>query len=405
MHLSAIRLDSPVMLAVIGVLALLAVVSVPWFWDKWRKRKQIGRSATVVVALCLVIVTLGLTGNMIGGFFPTLGSLLGTGAFAAEGIDVEGGDNGVDLGRARDLGVAHARVGKGTIAHVTVTGRRTGLTRDVTVYLPPQYFQHPYKAMRFPAIIWIPNYPSGPEVTTAPIGYHLPEQLDAAISKHLLPPVIVLIPDPTGTPKIGHDTECVDEVNGSPNDTYLSADVREWGIQRLGLNPDRRAWTIAGWSSGGYCALNLVTRHPQWYAQAASVSGYEKAQVDGETENLFRGRKDIEDANNVKITLRQHPAPLELLAISGEKEQNESRAVDQMRAAAQPPVQFTTWRIPDAGHNMNTFKAQLPDVLTWIGQRIPGPSAPGQRADVTGGVKPWPLPSTGARGALTAVEQ
>ncbi|WP_020663274.1 alpha/beta hydrolase [Amycolatopsis benzoatilytica] len=405
MHLSALRLDSPIELAVIGVLALLAVIAVPWYWDKWRKRKNLGRTANVVVALGLVIVTLGLTGNMIGGFFPTVGALLGTGEFAAEGIDAEGGDNGVDLSRASDLGVAHARVGKGTVAHVTVTGRRTGLKRDVTVYLPPQYFQHGYRTMRFPVIEWIPNYPSGPEVTTAPVGYHLPEQLDAAIDKHLLPPVVVLIPDPTGTPKIGHDTECVDEVDGTPNDTYLSADLREWGLQRLHLNPDRRAWTIAGWSSGGYCALNLVTRHPQWYGQAVSVSGYERAQIDGETENLFKGRKDIDDANNVQLNLARHPAPLEILAISGEKEKNESTAVDLMRAAAKSPVVFSSWRIPDAGHNMNTFKSQLPEVLTWIGQRIPGPSPAGHPVDVAGGVLPWPLPSAGARGGLTAVEQ
>ncbi|WP_033290946.1 alpha/beta hydrolase [Amycolatopsis jejuensis] len=403
MHLSEIRLDSPILLTVIGVLTLAAVIAVPWFWERWRKRKQLGRSASVLVALGLVVLTVAMGGNMIGGFFPTLGSLLGTGGYIADGVDVDGGDNGVDLGRARDLGVQHAKAGKGTVAHVKITGRRTGLTRDVSVYLPPQYFEHKYKTMRFPAIVWIPNYPSGPEVVTS--GYGLPDQLDAAIAKHAMPPVIVLIPDPTGVPKVGHDTECVDQVNGAPNDTYLSADVREWGIQRLGLNPDRSAWTIAGWSSGGYCALNMVTRHPQWYAHAVSVSGYDKAQVDAETENLFRGRKDIDEANNVRTNLKQHPSPIEILAISGDKEKYESFAIDQMRAAAQPPVQFTSWRIPDAGHNMNTFKQQIPDVLSWIGQRTPGPSPVGRNVDVTGGVKPWPLPNAGSKGGLTAVEQ
>ncbi|WP_326567758.1 alpha/beta hydrolase-fold protein [Amycolatopsis rhabdoformis] len=402
MHLSSIRLDSPVEVIVIAVLAVLAVVAVPWFWDRWRKRKQLGRSASVLTAVVLIVVSVALVGNLIGGFFPTLGSLLGTGVYAADSVDADAGGNGVDLERMRDLGVVHAREGKGTVVHMKVTGRRTGLARDVDVYLPPQYFQQSFHALRFPAIEWIPNYPSGPEVAAA---YHLPEQLDAAIAKHALPPTVVVIPDPTGVPKVGHDTECVDEVGGTPNDTYLSADVREWAIQRLNLNPARGAWAIAGWSSGGYCALNLVTRHPQWFATAASVSGYDRAQVDSETEDLFHGRQDIDDANNVRVNLRLHPSPVDLLAISGDKENYESFAIDQMRAAAQSPVRFSSWRIPDAGHNMNTFKSQLPDVLAWLGARLPGPSMAGRAVDVSGGVRPWPLPKSGARGGLSALEE
>ncbi|MFI5605628.1 alpha/beta hydrolase [Amycolatopsis sp. NPDC051903] len=403
MHLSSIRLDSPVEVAVLGGLAVLAVVVVPWFWDRWRKRKQLGRSATVLTAVVLVVVSVALVGNLIGGFFPTLGSLLGTGVYAAESVDAEAGDNGADLDKLRDLGVVHARDGKGTVLHAKVTGRRTGLSRDVAVYLPPQYFQLAYRGLRFPAIEWIPNYPSGPEVATS--GYHLPEQLDAAIAKHVLPPAVVVIPDPTGVPKVGHDTECVDEVGGTPNDTYLSADLREWAIQRLGLNPARGAWAVAGWSSGGYCALNLVTRHPQWFATAVSVSGYDRAQVDSETEDLFHGRHDIDDANNVRVNVRLHPSPVDLLAISGDEESYESFAIDQIRAAAQPPIRFSSWRIPDAGHNMNTFKTQLPDVLAWLGQRLPGPCAEGRPVAVSGGVRPWPLPSTGARGGLSSTDQ
>lgn len=405
MSLSEIPLDSPVEAIVAGILALVAVVAVPWFWERWRKFRQAKRSATVLAAVLLLVVSLALTGNLIGGFFPTVGSLLGTGEFVAQGVDVEGGENGANLDRARDLGAKRAKTGKGTVVHVRVTGRRTGLSRDTTVYLPGQYFEPAYKSLRFPTIEWFPNYPSGPEVATAPSGYNLPEQLDEAIKKHVLPPAVVLIPDPTGQPKIGHDTECVDEVDGSANDTFLSADLRDWAIQKLGVSPQRAAWTMAGWSSGGYCAMNLVTRHPQWYANAVSIGGYDQAQEDSGTENLFRGRQDIKEANNVRRNVELHPSPVQILAVSGDKERYESFAIDQLKLHAKPPVQFWSWRIPDAGHNMNTFKSQLPDLLGWIGQRMPGPSAPGRQLEVTGGVQPWPLPKTGARGALTAVAQ
>ena len=197
MNLSSIRLDSPVNMIVVVVLTLLAIIAVPWFWDRL-KRMRLWRSATILLAVVLLVLTTGMAGNLIGGFFPTVGSLLGTGSFAGQGTDAEASQNGEDLEKLRDTGVAHAKEGKGTVVHMKVTGRRTKLTRDVTVYLPPQYFDAAYKELRFPAVEWIPNYPSGPEVFTS--GYHMPEQLDTAIARHVLPPAVAIVPDPTGVP-------------------------------------------------------------------------------------------------------------------------------------------------------------------------------------------------------------
>ncbi|KFZ83174.1 esterase [Amycolatopsis sp. MJM2582] len=399
--LSAIRLDSTVNLVIVLVLTLLAIIAVPFLWERWR-RKVLGRSGTILVAVVLVVVSTGMGGNMIGGFFPTVGALFGTGVYSGESVDAVAGQNGSDLDKLRDAGAMRAKEGKGSVVHMTVTGKRTGLTRDVSVYFPPQYYDPAFRSLKFPVIEWIPNYPSGPEVVTGP--YELPAKLDAAIAKHVLPPTLVIIPDPTGKPKVGHDTECIDEVNGTANDTYLTADIRDWAIEKLGANPQRKAWTMAGWSSGGYCAMNLVTRHPQWYGQAASVSGYYKASVDAETENLFKGRQDIVDANTVTVNLQKHPSPVDILAIAGDKESFESFSIDQIQAAVRAPATLSSWRIPDAGHNMNTFKAQVPDVLAWIGARTVPPCAPQDKKIVTnGGVTPWPLPNTGAKGALVDV--
>ncbi|KDN16606.1 alpha/beta hydrolase [Amycolatopsis rifamycinica] len=402
MHLSSIRLDSPITMSIVVAVTLLAIIAVPLFWERW-KRKLLWRTVTILGAVVSIVVTTGLTGNLIGGFFPTVGSLLGTGVYAADSIDAETSANGENLEVVREVGTAHAKEGKGTVVHMKVTGRRTKLTRDVTVYLPPQYFDPAYKSLKFPAIEWIPNYPSGPEVVTD--GYKLPDQLDAAIAKRALPPVVVIMPDPTGVPKIGHDTECVDEVNGTANDTYLTADLREWALQKLGVAADRKAWTFAGWSSGGYCAMNLVTRHPQWYGQAVSVSGYDRAQMDAETENLYKGRQDVDDANNVGITVRLHPSPVDILAIWGENEKFESAAAELIRGGVRPPVRFQSWKVPDAGHNMNTFKSQIPEILTWIGAHTTPPAPAGRQVETTGGVQPWPLPRSGAPGALADVDQ
>jgi enterochelin esterase-like enzyme len=398
MHASNIRLDSPFGLILVGVLALLAVISVPWFWDSWHWRRT-GRSATVVTAVALVVVACSLAGNMIGGFFPTLGSLLGTANVSGEGTDGDAGVNGAVLGQFEEYNRDRGAKGLGSTFHLSVIGIRTGLTRDVNLYLPPQYYNPAYEHFTFPVIEWIPNYPSGPEVAGS--GYQLPEAIDAAITKNVLVPSVIVIPDPTGNPKVGHDSECVDQVDGMANDTFLTADVRSWALKTLKVSADRSSWTIAGWSSGGYCALNLATRHPQWYTNAASVSGYDHAMQDANTGDLFRGRQDIFAANTVSINVAQHPSPVNLLAIAGDKEVEETMSVDRIRKALVGQVSLTYWVVPDAGHNLNTFKSQLPDVLAWIGSKS-APPQPATRRGITvdGQVKQWPLPNTGAKGAL-----
>lgn len=402
MHASSIRLDSVASLIIVGVAALLAVLGVPWFWDRW-KRRPIGRSLSTLVAVVLVLVTSGLATNMVGGFFPTVGALIGTSDVSGQGTDGDAGNNGAGLDQLKDYQRDRGAKGHGSTAHLSVTGARSGLIRSVNIYLPAQYYDPAYAGLNFPVIEWIPNYPSGPEVIGS--GYHLPDALDNAIARKVLPPSVVVIPDPNGVPKLGHDTECVDQVGGDANDTFLSSDIRTWTLHTLHVAGDRASWTIAGWSSGGYCALNLVTRHPQWYRNAASISGYDKAIVDSETVDLFHGRQDISNANTVSVTVAKHPSPIELLMTAGDKETDEMASIDRVRKSLTGPGVLSSWTVPDGGHNMNTFKAQIPDVLAWIGARSISPHPARQRSLVINGeVDPWALPPTGARGALTGTD-
>lgn len=404
MHASSIRLDSSLGLIIVSVLALLAVIAVPWFWDKWRWKRTL-RSASTVLAVLLVLLSSGLALNMVGGFFPTLGSLLGTSANPGEGTNGEGGANGSGLGRLAEANYQRALQGKGSTVHMPVKGKRTGIERDVNVYFPAAYADPAWQDRLFPVIEWFPNYPSGPEVAINT--YRLPDALDAAIAKGKLPPSVVIIPDPSGQPRINHDSECVDAVDGGANDTYLSADIRQWAVQTLRVSPERRAWSLAGWSSGGYCAMNLAARHPQWYANVVSVSGYDKAQTGVETGgDLFKGRPDVGDANTVSKTLHKNPAALDILAIAGQREPDELAAIEAIKSALVAPAKLFTWTIPDAGHNVNTLKSQLAPVLSWLGQRSAAPTPPPDPPVTgTGGVQPWSLPNTGSRGALTGVQQ
>ncbi|MTD57952.1 alpha/beta hydrolase [Amycolatopsis pithecellobii] len=400
MHASAIRIDNlPVVLGA-TVVAFACVVVVPLAWDRWRRR-ALGRTATTVLAVLSVVAACGLAVNAAGSFYPTLGSLLGTSPNPEEGTVADAGPDGRDLGRTLATVGERAAGGHGSLLHLTVTGHRTGLTRDVDVYLPAGYTAPEWAGFRFPVVEWIPHFPGEPrQVATL---YGLPEELDRAIADHRLPPVVVIVPDPNGEPRLTHDSECVDAVGGTANDTYLSADLRSWALSTLRVRSDREGWAIAGWSSGGYCALNLTARHPQWFSVAVSMSGYDATPNDLETGDLFHGRNDIRDANDVSSVLRAHPSPVRLLASADGSAPDERAALDRLRAAAAPPVQLTTTVLSPAGHNLNAVRAELPAILDWLGTQLGNPirmgsGLPGQT--VAGGIVAWPLPDPGIRGSL-----
>jgi enterochelin esterase-like enzyme len=404
-HAAEIRLDTIPAVLGVAVLTTVLVGLVPWRWDAWRHRRA-GRTITVLAAVLAVVVSSGLVANRLGSFYPTLGALLGTSADPGEGTLAEAGPNGTDLVSVLPKVRDQAAAGKGSTIHLTVTGARTHLTRDVDVYLPAAYSDPRMANVRFPVVEWFPGFPGEPREVVSFFG--LPARLDAAISADRMPPAVVIIPDINGEPRMSHDEECVDAVGGTPDDTFLSADIHTWALHALRVRQGRTSWALAGWSSGGYCALNLALRHPQWYGTAASQSGYDAAPEDVVTGDLFHGRGDIRAANDVSVLLRTHPVPMNVLVTAGRDEREEQAALARIRAAATAPVQVDSAEFPGGGHNADAVRAQLPEVIGWLGAQLPPPVVPEEHPPggmVAGpGIRPWPLPDPGTRGALVGTQ-
>jgi len=102
--------------------------------------------------------------------------------------------------------------GLGSTFHMTVTGERTGLTRDVNLYLPAQYYDPAYEHFTFPVIEWIPNFPSGPEVSAVVTSFRKPWTRPSKRSSSRRR--WSSLRTPAGYPALGHDSECVDQVDG-----------------------------------------------------------------------------------------------------------------------------------------------------------------------------------------------
>ena len=254
--------------------------------------------------------------------------------------------------------------------HLTVTGRSSHLIRDVDVYLPPGY-DDADAALRFPVIEWFPGFPGEPREVTALFG--LPGLLDDAIDHDRMPPSVVVVPDTNGEPRLSHDEECVDAVAGTADDTFLSADLRSWALSRLRVRADRPGWALAGWSTGGYCAMNLALRHPAWYGTAASQSGDNSTAQDATTGDLFAGREDLRRANNVTELLHSHSVPLGLLVTAGIGERDEQDAAERIHLAVSPPVALSLITFPGGGHNTDAVRAEAPDDPRLAGHPAPRP--------------------------------
>lgn len=170
----------------------------------------------------------------------------------------------------------------GQLLSLQIPGTASGLKAATSlVYLPPQYGTPAWAGRGFPVVEAIPGSPGAPGDYIN--GIAADTQLDGAINHHLLPPVIVVFP-PSNL-SVLRSLECVNTADGLNDETYLTEDVRAWVNSHLDASPQR--WTVMGYSSGGYCALDLAYRHPDLYARAVSLDGYAHALNDHYARGLW----------------------------------------------------------------------------------------------------------------------
>jgi enterochelin esterase-like enzyme len=158
-----------------------------------------------------------------------------------------------------------------------VDGRAT--TSTVWLYLPPGYQAG---TQRYPVVYTVPW-----DLAHWAMGIHVTALLDEAITNGTLPAEIVAFVDLAGGPF--PNSECADSYDGREHaDTYVSSTVVRYVDSHYRTIADPRARTVAGFSQGGFCAANLLMRHPAVFNQAVIFAGYFEAGLrSGETVNAW----------------------------------------------------------------------------------------------------------------------
>jgi enterochelin esterase-like enzyme len=273
--------------------------------------------------------------------------------------------------RAVYLKLAQAQ---GYTLHVAIPGKLSHLTRQVYIYLPPQYFDKQYAKYRFPVIELINGQPGLAQDWINVVG--IQQTLNQMVKQGQASPAVLVMPDANGGNSIS--LQCLNQVRGPQDLTYLALDVPNAVEHLLRVMPPSNAWGVAGYSEGGFCAANMALRYPDRYGYAASMSGY-FTPYKNKFGNPLRTMSPFGNDN----TLRVQNTPLDEVRTvaagatlplfwlgagqgSGADISNAEYFAQllQLHQADVPLV------IMGGGHRMGTWRTLVPPMLSWMTQGL-----------------------------------
>lgn len=373
--MSLLGLPFLVLLCAVGVALPLAV---GLSWTRWPGRLAFpGRLVSLLLVMLLGAAVGGTLLNRSFGFYASFRDLL---AISAQSYDPPASFGEVKS-QARLVvltkhwqqhGISQARAGHGVLLAVTFGGPRSGISRNGLLYLPAAYSSSP-SDVALPVVELLHGYPGRPGNFSDQLS--ISRVLDTEIAARRMPPVIAAIP----TTYSHRASECVDAVNGERNETYLAVDVPA-DVEAAFRVLSGRSFAAAGYSEGGFCAVNLGLHHPDRFSAAASLSGYFTAATEAGTRPLYRGSRGALQRNSPLwwVGHRKPTGPALFLTASADDRFAEQQIL-QLRAAARqhaPKLPIVATLSPGGGHNFGTWNEALPAALDFLGRELPMPLAP-----------------------------
>lgn len=342
----------PFLVVLVGAAAAVVALTM-LLWNRWPRWW-----AFPMRLLCLLLVMLvgtGLAGDMVNrsyDFYTSFNDLLGHASGPGPAVPEPVQDWGVQNGTRRVL-------------RVRLDGARSHLSRDALVYLPAAYFQPSQAGRRFPVIELFHGYPGNPVNWFREL--HVAEMLDAEIAAGRIPPVIAVAPTDND---VGRDSECVNAVHGEQDETYLAVDVPADIQHDFRALEGPRSWAAVGYSTGGFCAVNLALHHPGRYAAAASLSGYFTALVDGDTGNLYQRDTAARRWNSPLWVVGHDRVDVPLYLVASDGDPQALRAMRSMRLAARHRLPVVSATLPSGGHNFHVWYAASLAAFPWLGAHL-----------------------------------
>jgi enterochelin esterase-like enzyme len=368
-----VGLTSPATLVVSALLAIAAPVACLLMWNRLGRRPWLRVSArATLLLLCQAsaVLLVGLLVNNEYAFYTSWSELFGKPTLTSSEALVP--SRRVDRVYAHQLRAAFRR-GKGVVIPWVIPGRSSGLPAlPAFVYLPAAYGNPAARATLFPVVELLDGVPGTPRTWLGPL--RLKSILDARIASGQSLPFIAVMP--TQNVELPRDTQCVNVVGGPKVDTYLTEDVHQSVIAGLRASPGQSGWALMGYSTGGYCAVNLAMRHPDLFSAAVSLSGYAQPATDHSVGDLF----------GHSVAVRNHNTPLweaahwgrdnlSVLAIASRRDGPSFRDTVRLAAEVHAPLRMSTILLGAGGHNAGLWTAMEPVAFNWLSHELTAPLA------------------------------
>jgi enterochelin esterase-like enzyme len=360
-----------------------------------------------VLAACLAFIPAMVFGiasvNKFYDYYQTWGGMIsdltGQGASSLPKYTVAG--TGSDKQFDKDIGRVTSTAEDAQVGYLfqtTITGLRSHLLRDVYVYLPPQYFQKAYAHYRFPVIELLHGSPGDPEAWVSVLDV-IPTFLNLLVA-HPSDAAVLVMPDTDGGRQYG--LQCLNNPGGIQDMTFVAEDVPDYIARFVRVQPPGRAWGVAGYSEGGYCAANIALQEPDRFGAAAVMSGYFapiQSQVPAGnkpggkpyTTNVFAGYPAQLLLNTPSAYLATVPVSVQLpafwLAAGAEDKADVSGAANfrqllQARQLLQDrellqnrPLVVPFLIVQGGGHQGSVWRAALGPMLTWMTPQLAAQAA------------------------------
>jgi enterochelin esterase-like enzyme len=362
-------------LLVLGVAALVALVRVSGL---------VLRLLAALVALIAVFVAGVAAVNVYFGYFTTWSDVtsgLGGGPAAVVVAPPKGsGPVPRSLSKAA-IGTVLSTTANpdpaGTLLSIALPGARSRIDRSGYVWVPPQYREAAYAHATFPVLELVPGTPGEPAdwVDNLQVNTVLAQLL---AQRHIGPMLVVLAPSnpPVGQ---GHGEECTNKPIGAQDGTYIGRDIPADITAEFRADPPGRHWAIAGYSSGGYCAINVPLQHPGVFGAAADLDGYLSPLEDGGLWHVlfYRSRAALR-ANDVpaELALRRAEELPRLYLVAGSGNREDLDDLVRLRTLVRGRTSVTSIVDPGGQHTFRVWRTELPATLMWVWAQI-GSGAPG----------------------------
>jgi hypothetical protein len=266
----------------------------------------------------------------------------------------------------------------GDLFSTTITGPSSHITRQVYVYLPPQYFAKAYANYRFPAIELLHGAPGQP-ATWVNVMNVIPIYLNL-LAEHKASPAVLVMPDTDGG--LQYSLQCLNDPHGLQDMTFVGREVPDWATANLRVQKPGLMWGIAGYSEGGFCAANIGLQDPLRFGYVGVESGYfapgfsqvpagGKAGGKPRDINVFAHNPRLQEINTPDQYIKNIPVGItvpQFFLAAGANDMSDVQNAEYfrqlllLRVAEVPPVDM----VSGGGHQAMVWRSALTPILEWM---------------------------------------